>query len=276
MGTHPIFESDFDCLTVQIKIMFASKTVAELKAECKARGLPVTGKKQELIDRLTANESEKSMEDDLLEEPDVSLGEESQETEQPAEAESEEKAEEQAPAPVDNGVSEADEMEKKKLERAKKFGIEAPEVVNDKKKSRAERFGLVQASKEPASAEKDEMDAKKNRALRDLASTLIKNEKPNWKVWTLASMPKSLKNAKSDLAMRLFKRPRPEVARSMRRKPPAPRALPRDQLFCFRFCRLTRFLERILMEHIDLKSSLDSPLDIKSIFPSQFALVLKL
>merc|ERR1712242_65726 len=77
MGTHPIFESDFDCLTVQIKIMFASKTVAELKAECKARGLPVTGKKQELIDRLTANESEKSMEDDLLEEPDVSLGEES-------------------------------------------------------------------------------------------------------------------------------------------------------------------------------------------------------
>merc|ERR1739838_590890 len=82
-------------------------------------------------------------------------------TEQPAEAESEEKAEEEAPAPVDNGVSEADEMEKKKLERAKKFGIEAPEVVNDKKKSRAERFGLVQASAEPVSAEKDEMDAKK-------------------------------------------------------------------------------------------------------------------
>ena len=45
--------------------------------------------------------------------------------------------------------------------RAKKFGIEAPEVINDKKKSRAERFGLVQASKEPANAEKDEMDAKK-------------------------------------------------------------------------------------------------------------------
>merc|ERR1712131_527351 len=155
MGIHPIFESDFDCLTVQIKIMFASKTVAELKAECKARGLPVTGKKQELIDRLTANESEKSMEDDLLEEPDVSLGEESQETEQPAEAESEEKPA-GTPAPADNGVSEADEMEKKKLERAKKFGNEAPEVINDKKKSRAERFGLTQPS-----AEKDEMEAKK-------------------------------------------------------------------------------------------------------------------
>jgi len=108
-----------------------------------------------LIDRLTANESEKSMEDDLLEEPDVSLGEESQETEQPAEAETEEKPAE-TPAPADNGVSEADEMEKKKLERAKKFGIEAPEVVNDKKKSRAERFGLTQPS-----VEKDEMEAKK-------------------------------------------------------------------------------------------------------------------
>ena len=36
--------------------------------------------------------------------------------EQPAEAESEEKPAE-TPAPADNGVSEADEMEKKKLER---------------------------------------------------------------------------------------------------------------------------------------------------------------
>merc|ERR1711908_81115 len=227
MGTHPIFESDFDCLTVQIKIMFASKTVAELKAECKARGLPVTGKKQELIDRLTANESEKSMEDDLLEEPDVSLGEESQETEQPAEAESEEKAEEQAPAPVDNGVSEADEMEKKKLERAKKFGIEAPEVVNDKKSHGPSVLVWYRPVRNQPVRKRTKWMQRKNHVLRDLASTLIKNEKPNWKVWTLASMPKSLKNAKSDLAMRLFKRPRPAVARSMRRKPPAPRALPK-------------------------------------------------
>merc|ERR1712019_204538 len=123
MGTHPIFESDFDCLTVQIKIMFASKTVAELKAECKARGLPVTGKKQELIDRLTANESEKSLEDDLLEEPDVSLGEESQETEQateqPATEEPVAEATEETEQPKEK-VDEAAELEKKKLERAKK------------------------------------------------------------------------------------------------------------------------------------------------------------
>ena len=56
--------------------MFANKTVAELKTECKSRGIPVTGKKQELIDRLMAAENDKSMEDDLLDEPDVSLGEE--------------------------------------------------------------------------------------------------------------------------------------------------------------------------------------------------------
>merc|ERR1712227_460658 len=158
MGTHPIFESDFDCLTEK---MFASKTVAELKAECKSRGLPVTGKKQELIDRLTANESEKSLEDDLLEEPDVSLGEESQETEQateqPATEEPVAEATEKTEQPEEK-VDEAAELEKKKLERAKKFGIEAPEVVEDKKKSRAERFGLTNTNQ---SAEKDELDAKK-------------------------------------------------------------------------------------------------------------------
>jgi len=61
----------------------ASKTVTELKAECKARNLPVSGKKSELISRLedymTKNEGAEITEDDLLEEPDVSLGEESQE-----------------------------------------------------------------------------------------------------------------------------------------------------------------------------------------------------
>ena len=30
---------------------FSKKTVAELKEDCKERGLPVTGKKQDLIDR---------------------------------------------------------------------------------------------------------------------------------------------------------------------------------------------------------------------------------
>merc|ERR1711970_875494 len=164
--------------------MFANKTVAELKAECKARGIPVTGKKQELIDRLTMAENEKSMEDGLLDEPDVSLGEEvGQETEQ-AEEETEQAVTEQTSENVTNEteattetpVAEAaavandvDEMEKKKLERAKKFGIEdAPQLVDDKKKSRAERFGLVNepqsngnGNASEKSKEKEELDAKK-------------------------------------------------------------------------------------------------------------------
>merc|ERR1712168_356593 len=111
MGTHPIFESDFDCLTEMSDEMidFSSKTVAELKAECKSRGLPVSGKKQELIDRL----------------------EESQEQESPPA----EKVEEPVPEPTQP----VDDMEKRKLERAKKFGIEASEVIDEKKRSRAER-----------------------------------------------------------------------------------------------------------------------------------------
>lgn len=144
--------------------MFSSKTVAELKAECKSRGLTVTGKKQDLIDRLTANENEKSMEDDLLEEPDVSLGEESQE--QPAEEpeKTEEAPEETTEAPKEDSPKPAeetpdDDMEQKKLERAKKFGIEAPELIADKKKSRAERFGLTAEKK--ADPVKEELDAKK-------------------------------------------------------------------------------------------------------------------
>lgn len=145
--------------------MFSSKTVAELKAECKSRGLPVTGKKQDLIDRLTANENEKSMEDDLLEEPDVSLGEESQEqpaeepekTEEAPEETKTEEPKEDSPKPAEE--TPVDDMEKKKLERAKKFGIEAPEVIADKKKSRAERFGLTAEKK--ADPVKEELDAKK-------------------------------------------------------------------------------------------------------------------
>merc|ERR1712168_703680 len=175
MGTHPIFESDFDCLTEfdlqPIKmsdsaevIDLSSKTVAELKAECKERNLPVSGKKSELIARLedymTKNEGAEITEDDLLEEPDVSLGEESQENESPPAEKAEEETGEDAPeAKVE--ITE----EQRKLERAKKFGIEAPELVNDKKKSRAERFGLPASNgggaKKGATPVDPEMDAKK-------------------------------------------------------------------------------------------------------------------
>ena len=54
------------------------------------------------------------------------------------------------------------------FKRAKKFGIEAPEVVDDKKKSRAERFGLPTPAANGGGAKKGgatpadpEMEAKK-------------------------------------------------------------------------------------------------------------------
>merc|ERR1712142_254301 len=172
MGTHPIFESDFDCLTdlQPIKmsdsaevIDLSSKTVAELKAECKERNLPVSGKKSELISRLeeymTKNEGAEITEDDLLEEPDVSLGEESQENESPPAEKTEEAGEDAPEAKVE--MTE----EERKLERAKKFGIEALELVDDKKKSRAERFGLPASANGGGAKGKGavdpEMDAKK-------------------------------------------------------------------------------------------------------------------
>jgi len=150
-------------------IDLASKTVTELKAECKARNLPVSGKKSELISRLedymTKNEGAEITEDDLLEEPDVSLGEESQENESPPA----EKAEEASPSEETPEATVEKTEEERKLERAKKFGIEAPEIVDDKKKSRAERFGLPTptaangggAKKGGAVAADPEMDAKK-------------------------------------------------------------------------------------------------------------------
>merc|ERR1712062_681774 len=163
MGTHPIFESDFDCLTEMSDEMidFSSKTVAELKAECKSKGLPVSGKKQELIDRLEEYMKEQASaeitEDDLLQdEPDVSIGEESQEQESPPA----EKVEEPVPEPTQP----VDDMEKKKS-RAERFGLptngtavsktgstEDSEMAA-KKKSRAERFGLTVDQKRKAKLE---------------------------------------------------------------------------------------------------------------------------
>ena len=55
----------------------------------------------------------------------------------------------------------------KQFHRAKKFGIEAPEVIDDKKKSRAERFGLPTPAANGGGAAKKgaavdpEMEAKK-------------------------------------------------------------------------------------------------------------------
>ena len=40
------------------QVSWTDKTVPELKNALRARGLPVTGSKEELVDRLTANEGD--------------------------------------------------------------------------------------------------------------------------------------------------------------------------------------------------------------------------
>merc|ERR1712130_884790 len=54
MGTHPIFESDFDCLTEKFRMkLIGELKVPELHDELTRRGLSKKGKKQELIERLS-------------------------------------------------------------------------------------------------------------------------------------------------------------------------------------------------------------------------------
>merc|ERR1712110_608811 len=99
----------------------------------------VSGKKADLIERLeeymTKNEGAEIEEDDLLEEPDVSLEEETKENVE------EEKVDDADQLEI-NAEPTEDDMTKKKLSRAERFGIESKEVIDNKKDQRAARFGL--------------------------------------------------------------------------------------------------------------------------------------
>ncbi|CAG5084041.1 Oidioi.mRNA.OKI2018_I69.PAR.g10530.t1.cds [Oikopleura dioica] len=139
---------------------WGSKTVAELKKECKERGLKVSGTKAELVERIeeaiaegndTLETTGGNIEDELLaevEEPEPEQSEETDELKTEDIIEEEPKAEEKkATPPVEDEVA-------KKISRAERFGLESKEVLEQKKLSRAERFGLPAAEKAKADEKK--------------------------------------------------------------------------------------------------------------------------
>merc|ERR1712228_29918 len=173
MGTHPIFESDFDCLTDLHKKRHES------------------GKKADLIERLEEymekHEGAEITEDDLLEEPDVSLEEETKENvEQAKENEVDQleiTAEEIAPT--------EDDMKQKKLSRAERFGIESKEVIDSKKDQRAARFGLQKSN--GTTTDTSEADAKKRARAERFGAQNGSNKKSKLEGMDVTVDPEKLK-----------------------------------------------------------------------------------
>jgi len=146
-------------MTQEVTVIDLSKMSAvELKKECKERSLKVSGTKAELIERLEEymqqHEGAEIEEDDLLEEPDVSLEEESKENQVEENAAEKEKSPEKET--TEKPAKAEEDPEAKKLSRAERFGIESKEVIESKKNQRAARFGL-EANGKP----KNEVDEKK-------------------------------------------------------------------------------------------------------------------
>merc|ERR1711957_838068 len=110
------------------------KTVADLKALCKAAGLPVAGVKADLVARLVEKAPDaKQVEVQPAEATPVAKPAEATSTDKDVAADT--KA--AAPDPV------SDDPKQKKTDRAKRFGIVTPAVEqeSDKLSSRAKRFG---------------------------------------------------------------------------------------------------------------------------------------
>merc|ERR1739848_591188 len=132
----------------------SAMTVAQLKGELKERSLKVSGTKAELIDRLEdymqkheGAEFREEDEDELLNEPEVSISEGVEEKTEEKEAEQEKTKSEDDK--VDGGSSESKEnntVVDKKASRAERFGLVAANTGDEKKQSRAERFGLTTAA----------------------------------------------------------------------------------------------------------------------------------
>lgn len=125
---------------------FAAMKIADLKKELKAKGLPTSGNKQELVERLQAAVGTDLLDDDLDQEEEEQLSDEAIK-----------KAEAELQAQGDTSFSEADDKTpgrtaaatEDKENSASKVKITSPVVAVDqaeeKIKARAERFGGFQS-----------------------------------------------------------------------------------------------------------------------------------
>lgn len=174
----------------------AAMSVVELKKALKAKGLTTTGKKQDLIDRLqlsmaTEETEEENIDNDLLEDADVLLGDDNDEvvvepeaakveptepkkvaikrdneptpitfeTKEPKEATTDSEAKEVG-SPAKNGKTDAERA----AARAARFGASVDVASDTKKQARAERFGT--GSSKIGAAPSVDLDTLKKRAER--------------------------------------------------------------------------------------------------------------
>jgi len=131
--------------------------IADLKAELKAKGLPVTGNKQDLVERLTTSK-DLELNDDLLDQDDSSMTEkEIKEAEKELNVSAAPKINRSAVSTADDSALDDSVLNNSSLNEGKenepsngttetsaeKKPIESPTAsVEDRLKSRAERFGL--------------------------------------------------------------------------------------------------------------------------------------
>ncbi|CAH6720952.1 protein Tho1p [[Candida] jaroonii] len=153
---------------------YSSNTVNQLKEILESRGLPTTGKKADLVERLVEADKSGEVEEESKPEETTEATETPVEEPQEATEESEEsapvEAEETKPEPPKKMTPEerkqlAVELLNKKIQRAEKFGDEASAENARKDLSRVEKFGV-----EPGTALAKEIglvDNSFNNGLRD-------------------------------------------------------------------------------------------------------------
>jgi len=115
---------------------YASMKIAELKKELKAKGLPVSGKKEELIERLEA-----TVDTALLDENDDDLDQEAEKELQDPDVSLTEPEPEKAAAPEDSSDDKENTQAEETVKKVTSPAADPAELI----KARAERFGGFQS-----------------------------------------------------------------------------------------------------------------------------------